>query len=135
MAAMKMLAPSGQVEDVEAVSATTAKNSFGDVLEKTLARGIVAINRHDRARVVMLSVAEYEALVRRAGDPLGRLRGHFDELVDKMQGRGTEQAVNELFGVAPKAGTAAKPPNAARRTNPSKAARVAKPPQRRVARR
>jgi len=102
MAALKMLAPSGQIEDVEAVSATTVKNSFGDVLEKTLERGVVAITRHDKARAIMLSVPEYEALVKRAGDPLERLRGHFDELVARMQGRGTDKAVKELFGVAPK---------------------------------
>jgi len=124
MAAMKMLAPSGQVEDVEAVSATTVKNSFGEVLEKTLARGVVAITRHDKARVVMLSMPEYEALVKRAGDPLERLRGHFDELVAKMQGGGTDKAVKELFGVGPKAASVVKP---------SKAVRAAKAPQRRAA--
>jgi prevent-host-death family protein len=126
MAEVKMLAPSGRVEDVEAVSATTVKNSFGDVIEKTLERGVVAITRHDKARVVMLSVPEYEALVRRAGDPLERLRGHFDELVAKMQGRGTDKAVKELFGVAPKAASVAKP---------SGAGRAAKVRQRKVARR
>lgn len=102
MAAVKMLAPSGRIEDVEAVSATTVKNSFGDVLEKTLARGVLAITRHDKARVVMLSVQEYEALVRRAGDPLERLHGRFDDMIARMQGRGTAKAVKELFGGAPK---------------------------------
>ncbi len=126
MGAVKMLAPSGQVEDVEAVSATTVKNSFGDVLEKTLERGVVAITRHDKARVVMLSVSEYEALVKRAGDPLERLRGHFDELVAKMQGPGTDKAVKELFGVAPKAASIAKP---------ARGARAAKAQRRKVARR
>ena len=106
MAAVKMLTPSGQVENVEAVSATTVKNSFGDVLEKTLAHGVVAITRHDKASAVLLSVSEYEALVKRAGDPLERLRGHFDDLVARMQGRGTDKAVKELFGVSPRAKTA-----------------------------
>jgi PHD/YefM family antitoxin component YafN of YafNO toxin-antitoxin module len=100
MAAVKMLAPSGQIEDVEAVSATTVKNSFGDVLEKTLARGVLAITRHDKARVIMLSVQEYEALVRRAGDPLERLHGQFDEMLARMQGPGMDKAVKSLFGSA-----------------------------------
>ena len=126
MAAVKMLGPSGRVEDVEAVSATTVKNSFGDVLDKTLARGVVAITRHDKARVVMLSLPQYEALVKRAGDPLERLRGRFDELVAKMQGRGADKAVKELFGAAPRAARIAKP---------SRATRATKVRRRRVARR
>jgi len=104
MAAIKMLAPSGRLEDVEAVSATTVKNSFGEVLDKAVERGIVAITRHDKARVVMLSLNEYEALVKRAGDPLERLHGYFDEVVSRMQGPGTDKALKELFAVGPKAG-------------------------------
>jgi hypothetical protein len=74
----------------------------------------------------MLSMPEYEALVKRAGDPLERLRGHFEDLVATMQGRGTDKAVKELFGAAPKAAAAAGSP---------KAARAAKAPLRRAVRR
>jgi len=102
MSAVKMLAPSGQIEEVEAVSATAVKNSFAEVLEKAVERGILAITRHDKARVVILSLTEYEALVKRAGDPLERLHGHFDEIVSRMQGPGTDRAVKELFETAPK---------------------------------
>ena len=102
MAAVKMLAPSGQIEEVEAVSATAVKNSFAEVVDKAVARGVLAITRHDKARVVMMSLPEYEALVKRAGDPLERLHGQFDALVARMQGRGTDKAVGELFGVARK---------------------------------
>jgi prevent-host-death family protein len=97
-----MLAPSGRIEDVETVSATTVKNSFGEVLEKALERGVLAITRHDKARVMMLSVAEYEALVKRAGDPLERLHGQFEEMIARMQGTGTDKSVKELFGAAAK---------------------------------
>jgi prevent-host-death family protein len=97
-----MLAPSGRIEDVETVSATTVKNSFGEVLEKALERGVLAITRHDKARVIMLSVAEYEALVKRAGDPLERLHGQFEEMVARMQGAGMDKSVKELFGAAAK---------------------------------
>lgn len=103
MAAVRMLAPSGQIEDVESVSATAVKNSFGDVLEKALERGVLAITRHDKARAMLLSVAEYEALVKRAGDPLERLHGQFDEMVARMQGGGTDKAIKDLFGAARRA--------------------------------
>jgi len=108
MGALRMLGPSGQIEDIEAVPATTVKNAFGEVLEKAIARGVVAITRHDKARVMMLSVPEYEALIRRGGDPLERLRGQFDEMVSRMQGRGMDKAVKEVFGVSPKRAKAAR---------------------------
>ena len=98
MSAVRMLMPSGQVEEVESVPATRVKNAFAEVLDKVAARGIVAITRHDKARVMMLSVPEFESLVQRAGDPLERLRGQFDDLVAKMQGPATGNAVDELFG-------------------------------------
>ena len=102
MAAVKMLAPSGRIEEVETVSATAVKNSFAEVVEKAAAHGVLAITRHDKARVVMLSIPEYEALVRRAGDPLERLHGYFDDIVARMQGPGMDKAVKELFEAAPK---------------------------------
>ena len=114
MAAVKMLALSGRVEEVEAVSATAVKNTFAEVLDKAVEHGILAITRHDKARAVMLSLPEYEALVKRAGDPLERLHGYFDEIVDKMQGPGTDKSVKELFGVAPKSSKAS-PRRAVRR--------------------
>ena len=126
MAAVKMLAPSGQIEDVEAVSATTVKNSFGDVLEKALERGVLAITRHDKARLVLLSLPEYEALVKRAGDPLERLHGQFDELVARMQGRGTDKAVKELFGVGSRTAAASKSAAPARKTTPPLRRRTAR---------
>ena len=94
---------SGRLEDVEAVPATAVKNSFADVLDALADRGVLAITRHDKTRAIILSVQQYEALIKRAGDPLERLRGYFDDLVAGMQGPEMAQAVDELFGAAPKA--------------------------------
>jgi PHD/YefM family antitoxin component YafN of YafNO toxin-antitoxin module len=105
-----MLRPSGRIEDVESVPATAVKNAFADVLDKVAEHGILAVTRHDKARIVMLSLPEYEALVRRAGDPLERLHDRFDQMLAAMQGPGMDRAVDELFGTAPK------PSRPARRT-------------------
>ena len=91
------------------VTATEAKNSFGAVLDRALAGGGVAIVKHRRPAAVLLSMAEYEALVAGAEDPLQRLRGEFDTLVDDMQSARAAAAGRRLFEVSPRVlGRAAK---------------------------
>jgi prevent-host-death family protein len=89
--------PSGHPVEVEAFSATDAKKSFGAILDAAIAHGIVAITRQNRTRAVILSLAEYEALLRRLPDPLAQLRGEFDELVAAMQTPKARKAVDTLF--------------------------------------
>lgn len=78
-------------KEVAAYSATEAKNAFGEVLDRALADGVVAITKHDKVRAVVLSPDTYEALTRRAREPLEQLRAEFDQLVAAM---GTPQAVS-----------------------------------------
>jgi prevent-host-death family protein len=89
--------PSGRALEVEAFSATDAKKSFGAILDAAIAHGIVAITRQSRTRAVILSLEEYEALLRRLPDPLEQLRGEFDELVAEMQTPKARKAVDTLF--------------------------------------
>ena len=69
MTASTLNHPSGRPLEVEAFSATDAKKSFGAILDAAIAHGIVAITRQSRTRAVMLSLEEYEALLRRLPDP------------------------------------------------------------------
>lgn len=94
--------PSGRTLEVEAFSATDAKKSFGAILNAAIARGIVAITRQNHTRAVILSLEEYEALLRRLPDPLEQLRGEFDELVAAMQTPKARKAVDTLFRATPK---------------------------------
>ncbi len=89
--------PSGRPVEVEAFSATDAKKSFGAILNAAIADGIVAITRQNHTRAVILSLEEYEALLRRLPDPLAQLRGEFDELVAAMQTPKARKAVDTLF--------------------------------------
>lgn len=84
-------------EKVEAVSATMAKNAFGSVLEKALAQGMVMITRHDTARAVLLSVAEYQALLDRVPDPLQALGAEFDSLLVRTRKPKARMAGRMLF--------------------------------------
>ncbi|HVT02844.1 MAG TPA: type II toxin-antitoxin system Phd/YefM family antitoxin [Thermoanaerobaculia bacterium] len=97
MAAFTLKHPSGVLSEVEAFSATDAKKSFGAILDAAMAHGIVAITRQNHARAVMLSLEEYEGLLRRLPDPLEQLRGEFDELVAGMRTSKARKAVDALF--------------------------------------
>jgi prevent-host-death family protein len=88
--------------ELEAVSATEAKNGFGSVLDRVLTKGRVAITKHDEVRAVVLSVSEYEALLAQQQDPLAELSEEFDALVQRMQTPDARRAGHALFGAAPK---------------------------------
>ena len=82
---------------VESVTATTAKNAFGKVLEQALSQGMVLITRHASARAVLLSVEEYQAMLDRVPDPLQVLGAEFDALVAKMRKPKARMAGRMLF--------------------------------------
>ncbi len=50
------------LRDLPTVSATTLKNSIGDVFEKLAAASAVVISRHEKPHAVLLSVDEYDKL-------------------------------------------------------------------------
>lgn len=83
--------------EIESVSATEAKNSFGRLLERTMAGGMVAITRHREPRAVLLSIDEYRALTTKVEDPLDHLREDFDALVARMQTPAAKAAGAALF--------------------------------------
>ncbi len=59
MATLTLRNNHGQLVEVESFTATDAKNSFGAVLQKAIAKGIVAITQRDKSRAVLLSMEEY----------------------------------------------------------------------------
>ncbi len=87
--------------ELESVSATEAKNNFGSVLDRVLARGKVAITRHDEVRAVVLSLSEYQALLGRQRDPLPALTEEFAGLLERMQGPRARRAGRALFDATP----------------------------------
>ena len=87
--------------ELDTVSATEAKNSFGAVLEKAIARGGVAITKHDEVRAVLLSRERYEALLANQQDPLNDLAEEFADLVERMQGTKARAAGRALFAATP----------------------------------
>jgi antitoxin Phd len=92
----------GETVEVETFSATEAKNSFGEVIDQAIAKGIVAVTRRNKPRVVVLSLEEYEALTPRLEDTLDSLRGEFDALVERMQTDEAKAAGRALFAAFPR---------------------------------
>ena len=87
----------------DSVTATEAKNAFGAVLDRAIARGGVAITKHDEVRAVLLSSERYRALLANQRDPLSDLAGEFDGLVERMQGPKARAAGRALFDAKPAA--------------------------------
>ncbi len=91
----------GQV--VEAMTAAAAKNAFGALLEKALARGIVAITKRGRVRAVVLSREAYEEITRPTAAPLEALSAEYDTLVTTMRAPRARKAGAALFNATPAA--------------------------------
>jgi antitoxin Phd len=91
----------GEEVKMPTFTATTAKNKFGRVLDLAVEKGAVAITRHDTRKAVLLSVAEYDALVAAGGRTLDTLTAEFDQLLARMQTPAARKGMAEAFGAAP----------------------------------
>jgi prevent-host-death family protein len=87
--------------DLDAVTATHAKNNFGALLDSVIEKGRVAITKHDEVSAVVLSRREYELLLSNQHDPLRELQHEFDGLVERMQAPAAKRAGKALFDAAP----------------------------------
>jgi antitoxin Phd len=67
------------------VSATEAKNRFGELLDMVLQSGMALITRHETPKAVLLSMGEYGALSRATRARLDSLGHGFDALLAPMQ--------------------------------------------------
>lgn len=83
------------------VTSTEAQNNFGAVLEAVSSEGRVFITRYQRPQAVVLSMAEYEALVGEEPVDLAALEAEFDVMMDAMQTEAQRAGVDALFGMTP----------------------------------
>lgn len=84
------------------VSATEAKNRFGDLLDSVLQDGILLITRHKTPKAVLLSMEEYGALSRAAGTGPDSLSGKFDPLLARMQTDKARSGMKAAFAASSK---------------------------------
>ena len=83
------------------VTATEAKNQFGPLLESAMQGRAVIITRHDTPKAVLLSMEEFESLVRANRPNLESLSAEFDTLLVEMQSPASVRAVQALFETSP----------------------------------
>lgn len=87
--------------EVVTMTSTEAQNAFGRVLDTVARDGTVLIKKHNVTQAVVMSMDRYEALTG-AGDPdLDALTAEFDELLERMQAPGTEEAMLAAFRASP----------------------------------
>ena len=89
-----------QLGDVTAVSASEAKNSFGQILDSAIRDGAVVITKHDTPRAILMSVEEYEAIGR--AKRLDTLTADFDAAFARMQKLGVGAKMKAAFDASPR---------------------------------
>jgi prevent-host-death family protein len=91
----------GELVDIPTVAATRVKNEFGNILELATHGGAVAITKHHMPKAVLLSVTEFESLVRARSRTLEDLGGEFDEMLAQMQSTKGRKAMAKAFHATP----------------------------------
>jgi len=85
----------------DSVTATEAKNRFGQILEKVIRGARVFITKHDRRKAVLLSVEDFESLARAGATQLDNLSAQFDALLAGMQTRKARAGMKAAFDATP----------------------------------
>lgn len=91
----------GELVDVPTVAATRFKNEFGAVFEQAAVNGAVAITKHNTPKAVLMSIAEFEALIAASEPALDELTERFDDLLQRMQTPKAKAAMASAFDATP----------------------------------
>lgn len=92
----------GELVDIPNVPASRFKNEFGAILEQAALAGAVAVTKHNATKVVVLSLAEFEALAKSRLPSLEGLTDEFDTLLERMQTSESRAAMAAAFKATPK---------------------------------
>ena len=91
----------GELVDIPHVPATRFKNEFGAIFEKAALGGAVAITKHDAPKAVLISYAEFQALMRARSPGLDDLEARFDALLEGMQSAKAKKGMAAAFDAPP----------------------------------
>lgn len=84
------------------VSSTEAQNNFGFLLDQVVRDRPVFIRRRQHREAVMISIEQYEELMRTRESPLlDTLTEEFDTLFERMQSTEARDAADRLFSATP----------------------------------
>jgi antitoxin Phd len=82
------------------VSASEAKNQFGQMLDSAIRDGAVVITKHDAPKAILLSIEEYEML--KQTRRLDSLSAEFDATYARMQQPGMAGKMAAAFNSSPR---------------------------------
>jgi antitoxin Phd len=91
----------GDLVDVPTVAASRFKNEFGAIFEQASINGAIAITKHNTPKAVLLSYAEFEALIMASAPALDDLSKRFDDLLQRMQTPKAKAAMASAFDASP----------------------------------
>lgn len=91
----------GELVDLPTVAASRFKNEFGAIFEQAALGGAVAITKHDAPKAVLVSYAEFEALVKARTPALKELNAQFDGLLARMQSPKVRKGMAAAFDASP----------------------------------
>ena len=91
----------GELVDVPTVAASRFKNEFGAIFEQASVDGAIAITKHNTPKAVLLSYAEFEALIKASVPTLDDLSERFDDLLQRMQTPKAKAAMALAFDATP----------------------------------
>lgn len=85
----------------QSVSATSAKNEFGAVLDAAVQDGAVVITKHDAPKAVLVSIDRVSELLAKHEPNLEALAQEFDDMVARMRTSKARAAARQLFTAPP----------------------------------
>lgn len=86
---------------VETFTATEAQSAFGQVMERALSKGMVAITKFNKPKLVVLSMEAYRALEDQAqAKPVGRFDS--DEFLAQLQTPKAKTVLRSIFTAEPR---------------------------------
>lgn len=91
----------GKPIPVSSLTATDAKNEFGQVLELVAAGRAVVITKHEAPKAVMISYEEFLTLSGRGERQLNALRAEFDDLLARLQTPAAKTGLEAAFAASP----------------------------------
>lgn len=93
--------PCPRLQELPTVTATQLKHSTADVLDQVSAGNAVAVTRHDKVRVVLISVEQYNKLTAQESNLLSELRTEYRTMLDEMQSPVQKAAALRAFNATP----------------------------------
>ena len=90
-----------RIQELPTITATELKNSTADVFEQVAAKQAIVITRHEKARAILLSVEQYEALAGQRPEWLEKLHEEYRGMLERMQGPEQRAGAEKLFRATP----------------------------------